>query len=89
MAKIRRRAKPVNAKKVGQKIVEVRINGGSYRATADFLGGPLNHQIPPGSYGFLNGRAPGAPDLQVAEVELGEETVRIEVTPNDYRVIGN
>ena len=61
------------------------VTSGVYRAAADTMHGPFSYFIPQGTPGLLNGYAPGAPDLRVAEVEYKEnQTVRIEVTSKDY-----
>ncbi len=68
---------------------EIRIKtGGIYRAAAYRLNGETSYVIAEGAYGFLGGKAPGAPDLRVAEVEYGErKTVMIEVKKTDYQMV--
>jgi hypothetical protein len=60
---------------------------GSYRSVAYHMNdsGPNSYFIRKGTFGILQGKAPGAPDLMSAAVEYGKnETVSIEVGPGEY-----
>lgn len=82
MAKIKRRARP------RQGLVTI-LEGRTYRAVSDRINGPTSYRIAAGAVAIFTGeRAPGAPGLLVAEVEYGgNETVRVEVGPDDYEFV--
>lgn len=76
MSKVRRRPKP--------KSIGVILSAGTYRVAADRLGGLFSVEVPENTYGILDGRAPGAPHLEVAIVEINAEFYRVEVDKNNY-----